>query len=58
MKLYQVLIIVLILATLTGAIMAYFAIPAFTQPIHLLLATALMGLEWEIWLRIRKESHT
>jgi heme a synthase len=55
-KLYQGLIAVLILATLTGAIMAYFAIPAFTQPIHLLLATVMMGLEWEIWLRIRKES--
>lgn len=57
-RLYQGLIAVLILTTLTGAIMAYFAIPAFTQPIHLLLATVMMGLEWEIWLRIKKESES
>jgi cytochrome c oxidase assembly protein subunit 15 len=55
-KFYQGLIVVLVLASLTGAIMAYFAIPAFAQPIHLLLATIMMGLEWEIWLRIRKQS--
>jgi cytochrome c oxidase assembly protein subunit 15 len=55
-RFYKGLVAVLILATLTGVIMAYFAIPAFAQPVHLLLATVMMGLEWEIWLRIRKES--
>ncbi|KOY85189.1 hypothetical protein AD998_02595 [bacterium 336/3] len=54
-KFYWGLMAVLVFATLTGVIMAYFAIPAFAQPLHLLLATLMMGLEWEIWLRIRKE---
>jgi len=57
-KFHQGLIAVLVLSTITGAIMAYFAIPAFTQPIHLLLAVVMMGLEWEIWLRIRKNTHS
>lgn len=51
--LYQLLIAVLVLSTLTGAIMAYFAVPAFAQPIHLVLAAAMMGLEWQIFLRLR-----
>ncbi|MDW8296358.1 MAG: COX15/CtaA family protein [Raineya sp.] len=50
---YLGLLGVLVISTLTGAIMAYFAIPAFVQPIHLLLAVAMMGLEWEIWLRLQ-----
>jgi cytochrome c oxidase assembly protein subunit 15 len=54
--LYQLLIAVLILSTLSGAIMAYFAVPAFAQPIHLALAAAMMGLEWQIFLRLRMMS--
>ncbi|GAB4134587.1 MAG: hypothetical protein OHK0045_23250 [Raineya sp.] len=52
--LYQLLILVLVLSILTGAIMAYFAIPAFAQPLHLALAAAMMGLEWQIFLRLQK----
>jgi cytochrome c oxidase assembly protein subunit 15 len=51
--LYQMLIAVLLLSILSGAIMAYFAVPAFAQPIHLVLAAAMMGLEWQIFLRLR-----
>jgi cytochrome c oxidase assembly protein subunit 15 len=51
--LYQMLIAVLLLSILSGAIMAYFAVPAFAQPIHLALAAAMMGLEWQIFLRLR-----
>ena len=51
--LYQLLIAVLALSTLSGAVMAYFAIPAFAQPIHLALAAAMMGLEWQIFLRLK-----
>lgn len=57
-KPYFLLLGVLIAATITGAIMAYFAIPAFLQPIHLLLAVAMMGLEWEIWLRLKTQSYS
>jgi cytochrome c oxidase assembly protein subunit 15 len=52
--LYQLLIAVLVLSTLSGAVMAYFAIPAFAQPLHLVLAAAMMGLEWQIFLRLQK----
>jgi len=55
-KIYYALIATITLAILSGAIMAYFAIPAFAQPLHLLLAVIMMGLEWEIWLRIKKTS--
>jgi cytochrome c oxidase assembly protein subunit 15 len=54
--LYQMLIAVLLLSILSGAIMAYFAVPAFAQPIHLVLAAAMMGLEWQIFLRLRMMS--
>lgn len=52
--LYRLLLVVLVLSTLTGAIMAYFAVPAFAQPLHLVLAAAMMGLEWQIYLRLQK----
>jgi cytochrome c oxidase assembly protein subunit 15 len=54
--LYQMLIAVLLLSILSGAIMAYFAVPAFAQPIHLALAAAMMGLEWQMFLRLRMMS--
>ncbi|MDX1903990.1 MAG: COX15/CtaA family protein [Thermonemataceae bacterium] len=55
-RIYYGLLSVIALSVISGAIMAYFAIPAFAQPIHLLLAVVMMGLEWEIWLRIKKTS--
>jgi cytochrome c oxidase assembly protein subunit 15 len=45
-KTFPVTLILLILASiLTGIGMAYFAIPAFLQPIHLLLATVTFGMQ-------------
>jgi cytochrome c oxidase assembly protein subunit 15 len=37
---------------LTGVIMAYFAIPAFVQPIHLVLSTVIVGLQFWLWKKI------
>ncbi len=54
-KPYFLLLGVLVFSIITGAIMAYFALPAFLQPIHLFLAVAMMGLEWEIWLRLKSK---
>jgi heme a synthase len=46
-------LIVLIAATIiTGAGMAYFAVPAFLQPIHLLLATVTFGMQFLMLLKI------
>ncbi|OEK05301.1 COX15/CtaA family protein [Roseivirga misakiensis] len=37
---------------LSGAIMAYFSVPAFIQPIHLLLGTLIIGVQYYLLLRI------
>lgn len=36
----------------TGVIMAYFAIPAVVQPVHLLLGTLVFGLQFLLFLRV------
>lgn len=38
---------------LTGIIMAYIAVPAFAQPIHLLLAILMAGFQFVIWLLVK-----
>lgn len=40
---------------LTGAIMAYFAIPAFLQPVHLTLAIIALGIQFVLLLLLNKE---
>ncbi len=52
-RLYQLALWVLILLFLeiaTGVIMAYFAVPAFAQPIHLTLAILILGIQFVMWL--------
>lgn len=49
------LIILVLIEILTGIIMAYFAIPAFAQPIHLTLAAIGLGLQFMILLFLNKE---
>lgn len=41
-----ILTIILIVETFTGAMMAYLAIPAFLQPIHLFLAVIAVGIQF------------
>lgn len=43
--------------TLSGAIMGYFAVPAFLQPVHLLLANVCFGMQFMLLLKMsrRKE---
>ncbi|HXC04471.1 MAG TPA: COX15/CtaA family protein [Bacteroidia bacterium] len=47
------LLCVLILEMTAGAILKLYAIPAWIQPVHLLLATILFGLQWALVLRVR-----
>lgn len=47
------LILIILGAVLTGAGLAYFGVPAFLQPIHLLLATIAFGLQWMMFLRMK-----
>lgn len=49
------LIVLLLLTILTGVSMAYFAIPPFLQPLHLLLATASFGMQVSLFLRLNRK---
>jgi len=56
----KVLVVLFVLEILSGAIMAYFAIPFWVQPIHLLLGTLLFG--WQFYMLlifsfINKQKH-
>ncbi|TDB63668.1 COX15/CtaA family protein [Arundinibacter roseus] len=42
----------LMLEIATGIIMAYWAVPAFAQPIHLTLSILIIGLQFVIWLNV------
>jgi heme a synthase len=46
------LILLILLTLVTGAGMAYFAIPAFLQPVHLLVATVTFGIQFLLFLRL------
>jgi cytochrome c oxidase assembly protein subunit 15 len=47
-----VLLLVVVAEILSGAIMAYFAIPHFAQPLHLILATGAFGLQVLLLMKI------
>ena len=51
-KLLMSLIGVIGITVITGVIMGYLAIPAFMQPIHLLLGTLVFGLQFLLFLRV------
>jgi heme a synthase len=56
-KVVKSLIVVIITTILTGAIMAYFNIPAALQPVHLLLGTLGFGLQFFLFLQLNSKSH-
>jgi heme a synthase len=45
-------------AILTGVIMAYFSIPAFAQPIHLLLSSVIFGVQLLILFQVNYQTQT
>lgn len=49
----QVLMVVLLLEIASGIGMAYFGIPAFLQPIHLLLGSLIVGIQFMLILQLR-----
>ena len=56
-KSFALTLILLILGTiLTGMGMAYFAVPAFLQPVHLLLATVTFGMQFVFLLRLNRKN--
>jgi len=46
LNLSKILLALVVFEVLTGVLMAYFAIPAYAQPIHLLLATIIFGIQF------------
>ncbi len=50
----QLLLVAVIITIASGAIMGHFGIPAFAQPIHLLFAVLTFGLQFMLWLQLRK----
>lgn len=50
LRLTCILIAVVLVEIITGASMAYFAVPAAAQPIHLLLAVVIVGLQFVLLL--------
>jgi cytochrome c oxidase assembly protein subunit 15 len=56
LKSFPVTLILLILGTIaTGVAMASFAVPAFLQPLHLLLATVSFGMQFLLLLKINRK---
>lgn len=54
LNLSRILLLLVILEVLTGAVMAYFAIPAVFQPVHLLLAVLIFGVQFFLILLVRQ----
>lgn len=52
LKWSQVLIVLIIVEIVSGAGMAYFGIPAFLQPIHLLVGSLIIGAQFVILLQL------
>lgn len=58
-KAFPLILILLILGTLvTGIGMAFFAIPPYLQPVHLLLATVTFGLQFLLLLKLNRSEQT
>lgn len=51
-ELTKALIAIVIIEIGTGVVMAYFGVPAIAQPIHLVLALIMIGLQFSIWLLV------
>ncbi len=49
-----ILVIFIGIEILTGVIMAYFAIPALLQPVHLTLATVIVGVQFWVYLLVNE----
>ena len=51
------LLIITVVEIGTGAIMGYFSIPAFIQPVHLLFATLIMGVQFYALLLVNRKQN-
>jgi cytochrome c oxidase assembly protein subunit 15 len=49
------ILLLILLSVLTGVIMAYLGMPAFVQPVHLLLGTVIIGLHFFLFLQLKNQ---
>jgi len=52
------LFLLILCSLVTGMVMAYFNVPAFVQPIHLLVATVAFGIQLILYLGMRRKHTT
>jgi heme a synthase len=52
----QILMLVLLLEIVTGISMAYFGIPAYLQPLHLVLGSILLGIQFFLILQLKSQT--
>jgi heme a synthase len=58
-KIFALALIVLLLGTVSaGTAMAYFAVPAFLQPVHLVLAAVTFGILFMLLLRLNRKAES
>ncbi|WP_200975958.1 heme A synthase [Echinicola sp. 20G] len=55
LKWSQIMVVLIFFEIITGAGMAYFGIPAFLQPIHLLVGSLIIGVQFVILLQLRDQ---
>jgi cytochrome c oxidase assembly protein subunit 15 len=48
-KFFRALVLLVVVEIVSGAVMAYFSVPAFIQPVHLTLAIVALGLQFVIY---------
>lgn len=55
MKPTRWLLAIVVIEIVSGAAMSYFGVPAFIQPIHLLLGSVIIGVQFYLWLLLRNK---
>lgn len=55
---FRTLVVLIVIEVLSGALMAYFAVPGFLQPLHLLVATLIFGVQFYAYLNLKVLSST
>jgi cytochrome c oxidase assembly protein subunit 15 len=53
----QALLVLLLLEIVSGMGMAYFSIPAFLQPVHLLFGSMILGVQFSLLLQLKEQSN-
>ncbi|WP_044172909.1 COX15/CtaA family protein [Flectobacillus major] len=54
-RFFKALVLLVIIEIISGAVMAYFGVPAFVQPVHLTLAIVALGIQFVLLLLLNSE---